>query len=127
MKNYEILAVSAGDVFQLVGILLIFVFVLVVTGLTTKWIAGYQQGKTYNRGMRVVETLRLTQNKFIQIVQVGDVYLVVGLGKEEVTMLTTLTKEQFEAYDIQNAVQQTTTGESFKEVLDRLKKNLPKK
>ena len=79
---------------QLLGVLLIFIFVLAITYFTTKWIAGYQKSRSFNKNLRIIETLRLTQNKYIQIIEAGEVYLVIGVGKDEITMLTTLTKEQ---------------------------------
>ena len=81
---------------QLLGVLLIFIFVLAITYFTTKWIAGYQKSRSFNKNLRIVETLRLTQNKYIQIIEAGEVYLVIGVGKDEITMLTTLTKEQLQ-------------------------------
>ena len=82
-----------GSFFQLLGVLLIFIFVLVITYFTTKWIAGYQKQQFHNKNLRVVETLKLTTNKYIQIVEAGDQFLVVGIGKDEVNLLTTLTPE----------------------------------
>ena len=83
---------------QLLGVLLIFIFVLAITYFTTKWIAGYQKSRSFNKNLRIVETLRLTQNKYIQIIEAGEVYLVIGVGKDEITMLTTLTKEQLQKW-----------------------------
>lgn len=48
---------------QLLGVLLIFIFVLAITYFTTKWIAGYQKSRSFNKNLRIVETLRLTQNQ----------------------------------------------------------------
>lgn len=112
---------------QLLGVLLIFVFVLAITYFTTKWIAGYQKSRTFNKNLQVIETLKLTQNKYIQIVEAGEVYLVVGIGKDEITMLTTLTKEQLKDLDTYEVTKQTEAGESFQEILKKFKDRLPKK
>ncbi|MCI8327525.1 MAG: flagellar biosynthetic protein FliO [Lachnospiraceae bacterium] len=112
---------------QLLGVLLIFIFVLAITFVTTKWIAGYQKSNSYNKNLRVVETLRLTQNKYIQIVEAGEVYLVVGIGKDEITMLTTLTEEQLKSLDVYDMTKQTKAGENFQEILNKLKERLPRK
>ena len=116
-----------GSFMQLLGVLLIFIFVLVITFVTTKWIAGYQKSNSYNKNLRVVETLRLTQNKYIQIVEAGEVYLVVGIGKDEITMLTTLTEEQLKSLDVYDVAKQTKAGESFQEILNKWKERLPRK
>ena len=87
-------ASALNSFLQLMGAIVIFIFVLVITYFTTKWIGNYQQVHTTNKNLRVIESLRLTNNKVIQIVQAGDVYLVIAVGKEEVHLLTQLTKEQ---------------------------------
>ncbi len=91
-----LLEISSGweSFFQLVGILLIFLFVLVLTYLVTKWIAGYQQGITLHRNIQVMETFRVNNNKFIQIIQVGKKYLVISVCKDTINVLTELTEDQ---------------------------------
>lgn len=118
---------SFSSFMQLLGVLLIFVFVLLITYFTTKWIAGYQKSKSFNKNLRIIETLRLAQNKYIQIIEAGEVYLVVGIGKDEITMLTTLTKEQLNDIDTYELTKQTEAGENFQEILNKLKEHLPKK
>lgn len=118
---------SFSNFMQLMGVLLIFLFVLALTYVTTKWIANYQKGKSYNKNLRVIETQRLTQNKYIQIVEAGDVYLVIGVGKDEITMLTTLTEEQLKDLDTYEVQKQTEAGENFQDILNKIKKRLPKK
>lgn len=118
---------SFGSFMQLLGVLLIFIFVLLITWFTTKWIAGYQKSRSVNSNLKVIETLRLTQNKYIQIIEAGEVYLVVGIGKDEITMLTTLTKEQLKDIDTFEVTKQTEAGENFQEMLEKLRKHLPKK
>ena len=119
---------GVGSFLQLIGVLFIFVFVLVITYFTTKWIAGYQKQQFYNKNLRVVETLKLTTNKYIQIIEAGDQYLVVGIGKDEINILATLTPEQMKVLpeEIQGS-DAKNVGESFQQVLDKLKQHLPKK
>lgn len=112
---------------MLIGTLFIFILVLGLTYFTTKWIASYQKGHSYNKNLRVVETLKLTTNKYIQIVKAGDVYLVIGIGKDEITFLTTLTREQLNEETIQELEKNTEITESFSEILNKFKEHLPKK
>ena len=123
-----ILNASALNSFlQLMGAIVIFAFVLVITYFTTKWIGNYQQVHTTNKNLRVIESLRLTNNKFIQIVQAGDVYLVIAVGKEEVQLLTQLTKEQLTELPDFTKTQNTLSQESFQDILSKVKKHIPKK
>ncbi len=102
--------------FQLIGILLIFLFVLVITYLTTKWIAGYQQGMIKNRNVQVIETFRVTNNKFIQIIQVGKKYLVISVCKDTMNILTELTEEEIIWKPSAEDFQTVKMNESFQEI-----------
>ncbi len=120
-------ASALNSFLQLMGAIVIFAFVLVITYFTTKWIGNYQQVHTTNKNLRVIESLRLTNNKFIQIVQAGDVYLVIAVGKEEVQLLTQLTKEQLTELPDFTKTQNTLSQESFQDILRKVKKHIPKK
>ncbi|MCI5918563.1 MAG: flagellar biosynthetic protein FliO [Roseburia sp.] len=120
-------ASALNSFLQLMGAIVIFAFVLVITYFTTKWIGNYQQVHTTNKNLRVIESLRLTNNKFIQIVQAGDVYLVIAVGKEEVQLLTQLTKEQLTELPDFTKTQNTLSQESFQDILSKVKKHIPKK
>lgn len=121
-----VLTSSLESFVQLVGVLVIFVFVLFLTYITTRWIANYQKEHSFNKNLEVIETLKITQNKYIQIVRAGDEYLVIAIGKDEVQLLTRLTEEQLA--EVTMPVNNIgVSAESFKEVFERLKKHLPKK
>ena len=51
------------NVGQLCSVLLIFIFVLFLTYFITKWMAGYQQSRIFQRNLRIVETMKLSTNK----------------------------------------------------------------
>lgn len=90
-----ILAVSerADSYMQFITVLIIFVFVLLITYWVTKWTAGYQKSRTSNANMEVLETIRLSGNKYVQIVRVGRKYLAVAICKDTVTMLTEIPEQ----------------------------------
>lgn len=96
---------------QLIGVLLIFVFVLALTYLTTRWMAGCQNGRGNNRNLRVIESMGIGNGNLLSIVQAGDKYLLVAVGKDKVTMLMQLDKEEIK--DVQQ--------ESFQNILSRFK------
>ena len=113
---------------QLMNVLAIFFVVLLLTWLVTRWIAGYQQGQMNNQNLRVVETLRLTANNYIQIIEVGDVYLVLGVSKDHVEKLAELDKEELkEDQTDRTAGQKMDSGIDFHDIFDKVKQHLPKK
>lgn len=97
-----LLTVSNGmnSFLQLCTVLIIFVFVLVITWAATKWIANVQNSnKTEGGNIEVVETYRLTANKYIQIIRTGEKYLAVAICKDTVTMLAEVPAEQIHMPD----------------------------
>lgn len=106
---------------RLITALLIFVVVLVLTYVVTRWIAGYQRGQLSKGNIEVVETLRLSQTKYIQIIKVGKKYLVIGICKDAMTMLTSLDETEVEL------PREAARTESFQEVLKRVKEWKQKK
>ncbi len=89
-----LLSGRSGSYLQLVTVLLIFVLVLAVTAWVTKWIASYQKQQSVNCNVEVVETTRIGNNKYIQILRVGETYMAVAVCKDNVTMLGEVPKEQ---------------------------------
>ncbi len=85
---------STNAYLQFMTVLILFVFILVITFWVTKWIAGYQKGRTINKNMELIETFQLTNNKYIQIIRVGQKYLAVAIGKDSVTMLAEVPEEE---------------------------------
>lgn len=112
--------------FHLMGVLLIFVFVLAITYFCTRWIARYQKGIIADKNIRVIETYRITNNKFIQIVEVGKTCLVIAVCKDTVTLLDRMDKEDLTWLPDEH-VQTPVVNESFQEILQKLKNKLPRK
>ena len=113
---------------QLMSVLAIFVIVLLLAWLTTRFLAGYQQGQMRNQNLKIIETLRLTANNYIQIIEAGDVYLVIAVSKDHIEKLAELTKDQLKPEVPSNtALPNIDMGESFHDILDKVKKHLPKK
>ena len=77
---------------QLIGVFVIFVVVLLITWFVTRWIAGYQQSQMHNQNLKVIETLKLTVNSYIQIIEIGDVYLSLPSAKTILKSWRSLTK-----------------------------------
>lgn len=96
---------------QFITVLVIFVLVLGVTAWTTKWIAGYQKQQALNSNIQLIEAARLNNNKYIQIVRVGETYMVLAVCKDTVTMLGEVPPEQLKEVS-------KDSNESFKKLLE---------
>ena len=101
---------------QLLTVLLIFVVVLGATALTTKWIAGYQKEMGRSGNIELLDAVRLGNNKYIQIVRVGQTYLALAVCKDSVTVLCEISENEMKAGDGAHAQRL-----SFQEILKRVK------
>ena len=121
-----LLSSSFHSLVQLIGALIIFAFVLGITYLTTRWMGGFQKSRSNNKNLHIIETINVGNNKYISIVEAGTVYLVVSVGKDEVHLLTQLTREQLKDFSFEH-VEESESQEPFMEILEKLKDKLPKK
>ena len=106
---------SAGSVSQLITVILIFALVLFVTVYTTKLVGSFQKMQGVNRNMEVIETLRIANNKYLQIVRAGNKYFVIGVGKEEVSMLVEVGEDEL----IKLNSDKSNMKESFADIMSK--------
>lgn len=80
---------------QLIFYLIVLVGVLFVTYYVTRWYANGQKTQLSNNNFKVIETLKVTNNKYIQIVKIGkEDYYIVAIGKDEIHYLGKLDESQ---------------------------------
>ena len=91
-----LLSVTSGfeSVLQFVTVFIIFIFVLGITYISTKYIAGIQKEQYKTGNMELIETLRISNNKYLQIVRAGNKYFCMAVCKDTVTMLGEIQKEE---------------------------------
>ncbi len=108
---------------QLLTVIVLFIVVLIATWLTTRYIAGVQKGKLSGSNFETVDTFRLSQNKYVQIIRIGHRYLAVAVCKDTVTVLCELQEDEITFRDeafTQKAV-------SFEDFLNKAKEIAGKK
>lgn len=118
--------VSSSDI-QMVGrlicLLIIFVVILFLAYLAAR-ITGSYQSNVINKqsNFRVIEVFRISPNKTIEIIKIGEHYIAISVCKDNVTFLTEL-----EASEV-NEQEKTLEPIDFKQILDKMKdgKNNPK-
>ena len=95
---------------QFITVLLLFVAVLGVTAVVTKWMANYQKQQSTNENIEVIETTRIANNKYIQIIRAGGKYMAIAVCKDTVTMLGEIPEDTLKET-------KTVQGFNFKELL----------
>lgn len=113
-----LLSMTTGleSVIQLITVLFIFVFVLAITWISTRYIAGIQKDKYKTGNMELVETLRISNNKYMQIVRVGSKYYCMAVCKDTVTMLGEVRKE-----DMVFSENNVNVNMDFNKILEKIK------
>ena len=126
MKALLLTSASMDSFLELIGVLLIFVFVLVITYLCSKWMAGYQKIHMKSKNLQVIESIPAGSNKAICLVKAGTEYLVVGVGKDEIQYLATLSEEQLTDLSFRED-KSTGKEESFQEIFGQFRDRMSKK
>lgn len=114
-----ILATSMSSTFHswldLVGVVVAFILVIVFAYFATQWIAKSTVVQNKNKNIQVIETHRINQNKYVQILKIGNKFIVIGVGKDEVNFLSELPSES-----IRWEEQEWKPMPDFKEVLEKM-------
>lgn len=101
---------------QFIAVLAVFILVLSLTALTTKWIAGYQKKQSQNCNIEILETTRISSNKYIQLVRIGEICLAIAVCKDTVTLLKEVPPEQLKESN------RPSGGQHFKDLLEKAMK-----
>ncbi|MDD6428155.1 flagellar biosynthetic protein FliO [Candidatus Weimeria sp. HCP3S3_B5] len=94
-------ASSISSLGQLVAAIVMFVVVVALCYFTTHFIGQYQKKKLSTGNFAIVDSFRIANNKFIAIVKAGtDSYYIIGVGKDEITLIDKIDKDQisFKSY-----------------------------
>ena len=116
---YMLITSTMQSIFELIGLIIIFAVVLIVCYYTTKFVAGRQIVQKRLGNFEVIETFPISQNKYLQLIRMGDKYIVIAVSKDTMSYITELDEEEVCSVQSTNA---TLKGKSFMEVLSGLSK-----
>ena len=109
--------VAGSSGFELLGMIFIFILILVACYYTTKWISKSDLVNRSAKNITVLETYRISQGNVIQIVRTGKKYIVIGVSKDHIEMLTELSEDEYE-----EQINLTNQDLKFQDVLSLVKK-----
>ncbi len=116
------LADRAESFTQFLTVILVFLLVLALTYFTTRFVGNYQKARSVNRNFEVIETYRITNGKYLQIVKIGEKYIVIGIGKDNITSICELSSD-----DIKPVTESPSQSiETFKNILDKARQRIGK-
>ena len=114
-----ILAISSGiDSFvQFITVLILFVFVLGITYVSTRYIARIEKNKIKTGNIELVEATRLSANKYLQIVKIGSKFFCIAVCKDTITLIGEVNGQELilNENDVDSEL-------NFLEIFERIKK-----
>ena len=113
---------SLKSIGQLICVVFLFLFVLALAYIAAR-IAGSFQSNALNKNsnIQVIEVFRLSNNKIIEIVKIGNRYLALAICKDDVTVLTELDKSEIKEKET------SLKPIDFNSILDKMKNEIQEK
>ena len=91
-----ILASMGDSVVQFITVTLIFVGVLALVYFTTRWIGSYQKKQMSYGNIQIIESMRLSSSKVLEIVKAGDKCYLIAVCKDTVTAIGEINEDTLE-------------------------------
>lgn len=110
----------AESILKMLGVLVLFIIIVAAAYYVTKWVGKTAMVQQANSNISIVETFRMGQNKFIQIVKIGSKYVAVGISKDTMEKLAELQEEDLVFLSEEGKT--NIIAPDFKELLDKMKK-----
>ncbi len=82
-----LVASRTSEIAQFITLLIVFIFVLWLCAVVAKWMGGIQKDQGSSVNAEVIDTIRIAQGKWVQIIRVGSKYKVIAVCKDTVTYL----------------------------------------
>lgn len=106
------------------AIILVFFFALVIAGsyFVSKFYGRQQKGKSTGKNVKVIECIGIAPQKYLQIINIGDKYILIAVAKDNVTYLCEVDKD-----DLNLADDNQKQSVPFKNLLNQYKDKFTKK
>ena len=103
---------------QFLTVFAILVVVIILAYLSTRIVGKVQSGVYERSNIKVLDTMKIANNRYIQIVKIGDKCIAIAVGKEEVTFLGEVTEDSLKTPEVN-----VGNKLDFAQVMAKLKKN----
>lgn len=100
-ENTKLDVPSSGDsLLQLLGLLVLFVIILAACYFVTRWIANISSSTISASNIKIIETYKISPNKYVQIIKIAGEYVAIAVAKDNVTFLCKLDEENINTMPI---------------------------
>ena len=102
------------SIIKLIGLIILCALIIAASYFTTKFVGKRQMGGRQDTNFKSIDIYRVSPNKYLQIVEVGERYFCIAVAKDTITVLGELSKE-----DIKN-FPPAPVEKSFKETMSEI-------
>lgn len=108
---------NLNSVAQLLTMIIVFVLVLFMAYAASRFAGSLQKSRMTGSNLKIIETVNIGNNQFLQIVNVGKKYILVGICKDSITYLGELDEDDLTIQE------NSSSDDDFKKILARLRKH----
>jgi flagellar protein FliO/FliZ len=109
---------TSDSIWQLMGLVLLLIVILAAAYFTSKFVGGIKLGQMKNSNFKIIDSYRISPNKALQIIKIGNKFVVISICKDTINYITELDESEVQVRDIGEKQNQ-----SFKQILEKLKIN----
>lgn len=106
----------SNSIYELIGLVFVLVLILVAAYYTSKFVGRMTMGQFKNSNFKVIDTYRISPNKFLQIVKIANKYVVISVGKDTINYITELDESEVLIKDVY-----AKEDINFKQILEKLR------
>ena len=105
-----------GSLAQIFGMLVAFAVIVAAAYFVSKYFGKYAVKARENSNIKVVETSRITVDKYLQIIEVNGQFFLIGISKNNMNLISELDADRIKA-----CIPKEIERFSFKEFLEKAK------
>ena len=99
------------SVLKLIGLIILCILIIAASYYTTKFVGRKQMGTGKASNFKSIDVFRVTPNKYLQIVEIGERYFCIAVTKEAITVVCELEKDDIKHFPTEPNIK------SFKECM----------
>lgn len=109
------------SVLKLIGVLLLFIIILAATYFTTRLIGNIQNNQRKKSNFKIIEGFKVAPGKYLQLIQIGSKYYLIGIGKNEISIIKEIKQEDLLLGE-ELEVSQLDFSKHLNRLMDKVKK-----
>ena len=107
---------TLGSIAQIFGMLVAFAVIVAAAYYVSKYFSKYALKTREKSNIKVVETSRITVDKYLQIIEVNGQFFLIGISKNSINLISELDADKIKA-----CIPKEIERFSFKEFLEKAK------